>query len=369
MTIKHATNKTVLILCLVVLVLILASTVVARETPEMVRQQVIQGMKLTPEQEEWINTSPEGRRGLGEQIGERGGRELAREMGMEAIFDGTSGKGIPQGPDQVYRARNGHIAVFETKANSSPKNKGYGFVQGSVEHTLKSAEYVLKSSRASEAQKRAAREILKAAANGKLDVYIIRTFHVQGKITKTVIEQVMRCSKMHQAMAKSIIEALESCGIYVYGRVGKKAGGVPATTTPSTKPAKGAPKPGAGTKASTKILRSAGVGIGIALDGGVRCVQSYNVEQAYKEGRITDNERLVAHGENAAGAVGGWCGAAAGGKAGTAAGAALGSFFGPIGTAVGGVTGGLTGAVCGYMAGDATASTGVRFVLEEDGVK
>lgn len=369
---KRLTNQMAGLVCLFVLVMTQAEMVMARETPTSLRQRIIDGLNLTPEQEEWINTSPEGRRGLGEQIGERGGRELAKEMGMEAVFDGTSGKGIPQGPDQVYRAKNGRIAVFETKANSSPKNKGYGYIQGSVEHTLKSAEYVLKSNRASEAQKRAAREILKAAANGKLDVYIIRTYHVQGKITKTIIEQMVHCTKVHQEMAKTIIEALEKSGFWAYNKKDKTAGGVPpkqpekTPKQPKNNPqTKGAEKPAAGAKGASKALRAGSVGIGIAIDGGFRGYHSYKVEEAFKSGTITENERLVAHGENAAGAVGGWCGAAAGGKGGAIAGAALGSFFGPIGTGVGGVVGGIGGALCGYMAGDAAASKGAQYLLED----
>lgn len=386
---------------LVVSLLMWMPALKARETMEAPRQVPAQAVRLTPEQEVWRNTGLEGRRTLGEQIGEQGGRNLAKEMGLEPLFDGITGKAIPQGPDQVYLGKNGRVSVFETKANSSPKNAGYGYVQGSIEHTLKSAEYVLKSTRASEVQKRAARAILKAAAQGKLDVYIVRTFHVQGKVTRTIIEQLVQGAEAHQALAKGIIASLEKSGISIRAKdTGKSTNGVSAKLSPARigKKVGEGKMPGGGTNGSVKTAPaipkavpvagktgagpavqtvSSGVGntvktvaksagIGIAVDVGVRTYHGYQVEQEYKEGHITGNERMVAHGENIAGCVGGWGGAVVGAKGCATAGAALGSFFGPIGTGVGTVAGGIIGAVGGYMAGDAVASAGARGLLKEN---
>lgn len=364
-------NQAAKVVCLFVLVMTLAATAAARETAGYAQKTSAQ---TTPEQKEWLDASPEQRRTLGEQIGERGGRDLARKMGLEPLFDGAQGKGIAQGPDQVYRAKDGAIHVFETKANSSPLNTGYGYTQGSVEHTLKSAEKVLRSPKASEAQKRAAKAILRAATEAKLKVSVVQTRHILGKVTGTGIIKEAVCGPQHIEIAKKIIEALANTGINIQEPASaiKTAMNAAPIKTKSANAARNTSRAGAGktnmvkgvAKKTTKVISRSSV-IGIGVDAAVRGYRVYSIEQAYANGQMSDNQRIVAHGENVAGCVGGWTGAATGAKGGALVGAAIGSFFGPIGTGVGSVAGGISGAVGGYMAGDALGSASARAVLEE----
>jgi hypothetical protein len=179
----------------------------AREMP--VQQQPGQASKKwTPMQEKWLKSTTQERILLSEQVGEQGAREFAQRNGLKAIFDGTKGKGIPQGLDQVYFNKHGGITVLEAKANGSPLNRGYGYMQGSIEHTLKSAEHMLKSPKASPLQKRAAQLVIEAAAKGqnRLTVQVVRTYHVLGKTSNIVAENVASSGSQHQKLAQEIIK-------------------------------------------------------------------------------------------------------------------------------------------------------------------
>ncbi len=165
----------------------------------------------TPDyRERWINATPEERVKIGEEIGEYGGRMKAKEMGLKPIFDGRVGKAIPQGPDQVYyNPKTGEVFVFECKANSSPLNHSFGHKQGTVEHTIKSAERVLKSPKSSPQQKEAAKRVLQAASEGKLKVVVVRTFHEYGKFKKIIIESIAKSTPSTMNMARAIINTLQ----------------------------------------------------------------------------------------------------------------------------------------------------------------
>lgn len=169
-------TKTHPTLRLAVLALIACASLAAAEAPPRDLS------RLDPAQRAWLKATPEQRRGLGEAIGEQGGRDTARRMGHTVVFDGRD-KGIAQGPDQVYVGRDGRVHVFECKANDAPLNHAYGHRQGTVEHAVESARRVLRSSKASPAQREAARRVLEAAENSTLDVHVVRTRHVLGKPT------------------------------------------------------------------------------------------------------------------------------------------------------------------------------------------
>ncbi len=156
----------------------------------------------------WRNATPEERVKISEQIGEYGARMKAKEQGLTPIFDGSIGKTIPQGPDQVYfNPKTGEVHVFECKANSSPLNFGYGYKQGTVEHTIKSAEAILNNPKASPLQKESARRIINAAAEGKLKISTVRTQHQLGKIVNVIIENTQSSQPNTIKMAQDILRS------------------------------------------------------------------------------------------------------------------------------------------------------------------
>ncbi|MBM4075800.1 MAG: hypothetical protein FJ267_09175, partial [Planctomycetes bacterium] len=136
----------------------------------------------TLRQKQWLNATIDQRRRLAEQLGEEGGRAYAKSKGWEPIHDGTS-RGIPQGPDQVYRSADGRVHAIEAKGGTSQLGHAYGHPQGSSEWAVESAKRVMRSPNASTAEKTAAEAVLKAAAQGKLDVHVVRTSHVLGEPT------------------------------------------------------------------------------------------------------------------------------------------------------------------------------------------
>ena len=99
--------------------------------------------------------------------------------------------------------------------------------------------------------------------------------------------------------------------------------------------------------------------VGVGVDVGIRGYEAYQVETQYKNGQITQNERVKSHVKNAGSFAGGMGGAAAGAYGGAAAGAAVGSVVPIFGTAVGGFVGGVAGAIGGYFAGDKAVREGV----------
>lgn len=111
-----------------------------------------------------------------------------------------------------------------------------------------------------------------------------------------------------------------------------------------------------------KFLKCAGKCAGVVgggVDVGIRSCEACQVEQEYRNGTISQKERLKSHVKNGGSFVGGMGGAAAGVYGGAAVGAAIGSVVPGPGTAIGGFVGGLAGAIGGYLGGDQVVRAGI----------
>ena len=129
---------------------------------------------------------------------------MAVSKGYETVFDGR-GKRLLQGPDQVYKASDGRLIVYEAKGGSSQLGHAYGYPQGSSEWAVESAKRVLRSPKAGLEERAAAREILEAAARGKLAIHVVRTNHVLGEPTTTVLEQSSEITRNASRLARSAL--------------------------------------------------------------------------------------------------------------------------------------------------------------------
>ncbi len=182
------------------------SVSVGQSTARMAVEKAAAG---TVRQQQWLAATPNERVRLAEAIGDDGARAMAKAKGYDLIYDGSS-RTMPQGPDQVYRGKDGRVIVYEAKGGSGQLGHAYGYPQGSTEWAVESAKRVLRSAKASEAEQRAAKEILEAAAKGKIDVHVIRTSHVLGEPTAAVLEQSMRCSDDSTRLAQAALTDIAS---------------------------------------------------------------------------------------------------------------------------------------------------------------
>ncbi|MGH7137875.1 MAG: hypothetical protein ACREHD_19165 [Pirellulales bacterium] len=318
---------------------------VAQEAPGAVTA-VEKTETITARQQEWLRATPEQRVGLAELLGEDGGRALAKKNGYEAICDGLE-RILPQGPDQVYRTADGRIVVYEVKGGTSPLGHAYGYQQGTPEWAAESAKRVLKSAKAGAVEKAAAREVLKAAAEYRLTVQVVRTKHRLGEPFVAVVEQSLNTTDDAARLARATIEGLGSpaaAGAQVTGEIAKVT-------------------------SRAKIARVAGkalVPVAIGVDGACRAKDSKSVEERFASGEITQQGREVAHARNGAGFVGGWGGAWVGAEIGATTGGAIGTVIAPgPGTAIGAAVGGAVGGVTGYFAGEAAAAKTAEWTVQK----
>lgn len=328
----------------------------------------------------YIDATPAERITISEALGEEGARQLARARSWAPLQNGH-GTTLRQGLDQVYRANDGTIHVLEAKGGGSPMNRAYGYTQGSQGWAIKAAERTVKSSRASAAEKEAAKAVLKAASRGELQVHIVRTRHVLGEPGVPIIEKTASASDDAIRLAESVTDDLAKQGIHVLDDLSRAAGNsvrasgavaddaaLAAKTATRTHP--GGPRP-APTSAGTagKALRIAGklaIPVGLILDGAVRTEDAVKVEEAFQDGLLTQQQREQEHAKNAAGMAGGWAGAVAGAKLGAEGGSAAGSVVAPgPGTFFGGLGGCVIGGVLGYFGGEHLAEAGVGWVIEK----
>ena len=200
---KKTLNITTLAAMLIVAGFINVAT--ARDTfPQKGAQALMQRESSpTPAQQSWLKATDLNERiKMAEQIGEDGARRLARSKGWVPLLE-EGKKTVPQGPDQIYRGKNGIVHVVEAKGGSSQLGHAYGYPQASPEWAVKSAERIATSRTATELEKQAAREVLAAAAKGQLEVHVIRTTHVLGEPTKVFFEQSTKCTKQATLLAAS----------------------------------------------------------------------------------------------------------------------------------------------------------------------
>ncbi len=292
----------------------------------------------TDRQHEWMKATDQERIQLAERIGEEGAHAFAAKQGYKPLL--TKGdKSLSQGFDQVYQARDGSIVVIEAKGGTSPLGRAYGCQQGTPEWAVQAARRVTLSTKASAAEKQAARLVLEAARDGKLTVQVVRTRHVLGKPLAAVVETTL---KVTQAEGKVASVMLKEVTVTT-----KMAGSVSRAATT----AKAASKVAAGARSLSSVAKAAGVA-GVAVDGAMRAASAIDTEQKYQAGEITQDERITAHAKNAAGMAGGLSGAWAGAEAGAIAGGSVGVFFGGVGAPIGAAVGGTVGAVTGYLGGE-----------------
>lgn len=130
---------------------------------------------------DWLVSSPYGRTLLAERIGEQGRARFAAEQGWTKLV-GSRGRGIVQGPDAVYwDPYSGQVRVLESKGGTSLLKTTYGSVQGTNTNAVRSAARVLKSARATRAERHAAARVIRAAQKNRLQTGVVRTGHVLGR--------------------------------------------------------------------------------------------------------------------------------------------------------------------------------------------
>ena len=128
----------------------------------------------------WIEATLNQRILLAEKIGEQGRARFAAEQGWIKLL-GSRNPGIHQGPDSVYwDKRSGRLRVLEAKGGTSPLKWTFNSRQGTNLNAIRSARFVLLSSKATLMEKVAAARVIVAAQQGRLDTGVIRTTHVLG---------------------------------------------------------------------------------------------------------------------------------------------------------------------------------------------
>ena len=320
----------------------------------------------------------QGKKLISEEIGERGAELMCQEKEWTPLLKKINkGENHSQGFDQVWRSNDGRIHVIEAKGiakgdsvNLSKRCSGYQ--QGTPEWAVEAAMDTLKTPAASEAEKRVARQVLEAAAKGEMNIDVAVTEHVLGKPELPGWKSMKTCSQEAVSMARTSLNKMsfkwaeEIREDSVALRAGTKT---LSNTAKGTRAAsEGARAAAEGTRAVTEGVKAASVAskfakcagaVGVGVDVGVRGYEACQVETQYKNGQITQNERVKSHVKNAGSFAGGMGGAAAGAYGGAAAGAAVGSVVPIFGTAVGGFVGGVAGAIGGYFAGDKAVRAGV----------
>ena len=283
---------------------------------------------------------------IAEQIGEEGAKRFAAQKGWEQILV-QGDKGRVQGFDQVYRSADGILHVVEAKGGTSPLGHGYGYSQGTPEWAVEAAKKTLKNHMATEAEKRAARMVLEAAAEGKLNVHVVRTPHVQGKPGLTIVESMTKSTPKSIALAKGgQSAATSSIAAQSIQTTEKAAQAASQTAKASTGTVEGM------LHGASKVVPRVAVPVAVVVEVGTRGYSSMETEKQYAAGTISQRQRVENHAGNVGGAVGGTAGAYGGACAGAAAGAAVGSVVPIVGTAIGGIIGGIAGGAGGYFAGD-----------------
>lgn len=302
-------------------------------------------------QQAWLKATVDQRVKLAEQLGDEGARTFAKAKAWTPVFDGT-GRGLVQGPDQVYRASDGMVHVIEAKGGSGQLGHAYGHPQGSSEWAVEAAKKVLRHSSATEAERRGAALILDAAAKDKLQVHVVRTSHVLGEPTAAVLEQTVKCSDDAARLAQAALDDI--------ARV--VAAGIDDAALATDDVARAAAEGSTVAKTVAKVA----LPVAVAVDTGLRVRDGVETEQRFAAGEITSQQREVAHARNAAGMAGGWAGAWAGAELGAAGGAAAGTAVAPgPGTAIGGVVGGVAGGVAGYFGGEAAAAAAAEWAVDK----
>jgi len=142
---------------------------------------------------------------IAEGIGLEGMERYATETGRKTLYMGKPRQGA--GFDGVFED-GGRILVGEAKGGGSQVKHFRGFWQGTPEYTREVAKDVLARPSASAQEKNAAKEALKALDEGRLDIEVIRTEHVQGKPLPTRVESAVSVGSNASRMTASEVKSL-----------------------------------------------------------------------------------------------------------------------------------------------------------------
>lgn len=248
----------------------------------------------TSQRQAWLSATPEQRVKIAEELGEEGARLMAKKQGWQPLVDGLS-KSIPQGPDQIYSAADGTIHVVEAKGGSGQLGQAYGYPQGTPEWAVKSCERLLRSAKSSSGDREAAREVLEAASQKRLQVHVVRTSHVLGEPSFPVIEQTLGCTDEAARLAKAALGGAR-------GQVP-----VPSFPSPAQRMANTAlggslrqeavvaeEAAAGGARAGSRALRTVTKGaivVGVGVDAGLRLHEGLKIEERFRQGEFTQEER------------------------------------------------------------------------------
>jgi hypothetical protein len=313
--------------------------------------------KITPRQRNWLSASPEQRAKLAENLGEDGARMFAAKKGWQPLLDGTSRTGR-QGPDQVYRSADGAIHVVEAKGGSGQLGNAYGFQQGTCEWAVKSTERMARNPTASAAEKNAAEAVLRAAAEGRLQVHVVRTSHLLGEPIAAVLQQSLSSTDEAARLARTAIEISSRATGSTSEGMGAAIGRVAKAPADVASAAAGA---------STSTFRTAAKGaivVGVLVDGGFRVRDVIEIERKFGNGEITQEQREIEHVKNAAGMPGGWGGAGAGAWAAGEVAAPLAAMTGPAAPYVEGAAV-VGGGIAGYYYGEKGAKEAAEWAVKK----
>jgi hypothetical protein len=125
---------------------------------------------------------------IAEEIGLEGASRYAIETGCEPLYIGKARQGA--GFDLVFRDGR-RVKAIEAKGGDSPVKLFHGHLQGTPEYAREVAMDVLARQAASTDEKAAAKEMLRALEESRLDIEVVRTPHVQGKPLPTRVESIV----------------------------------------------------------------------------------------------------------------------------------------------------------------------------------
>ena len=128
----------------------------------------------------YLTASLNDRTAIAQTIGEEGVERYAAGQGLRTLL-GPRGHSSPVGPDSVFWNRlSGKVRVLEAKGGSSALKWTYGSLQGTNANAIRSAGGMLSRSGASGSEMLQAARVIRAAQNGHLETYVVRTSHVLG---------------------------------------------------------------------------------------------------------------------------------------------------------------------------------------------
>ena len=155
------------------------------------------------------------------------------------------------------------------------------------------------------------------AANGKLEVHVVRTTHTLGEPHVAKLEQTTKCSEQASRAAREAVAAAAKSANKAIKEVAKASDDAARAADDVARVgddiarlgddvARSADDVARATARSSGLVAGAPtilVPAGIALDAGMRVVDGIETERRFEAGEISGRERTVAHGRNAAGMV------------------------------------------------------------------